>query len=80
VPSEAYGGYAGGGGSYLEAGGNVKNENYFTGVNVGDGRITFALVDRTTSAVPEPSTWAMALGGFAGLGWLAHMRRRKTAG
>jgi hypothetical protein len=26
--------------------------------------------------VPEPSTWAMTLGGFA---WLAHMRRRKTA-
>jgi PEP-CTERM motif len=28
--------------------------------------------------VPEPSTWAMTLGGFAGLGWLARMRRRKT--
>jgi hypothetical protein len=29
------------------------------------------------SATPEPSTWAMALTGFAGLGWLARMRRRK---
>jgi hypothetical protein len=28
--------------------------------------------------VPEPSTWAMMLAGFAGLGWLAHARRRKT--
>jgi PEP-CTERM motif len=28
-------------------------------------------------AVPEPSTWAMTLAGFAGLGWLAS--RRKTS-
>jgi hypothetical protein len=28
-------------------------------------------------AVPESSTWAMMLLGFAGLGWLAHVRRRK---
>jgi hypothetical protein len=30
-------------------------------------------------AVPEPSTWAMMLVGFAGLGWLAHTRGRKTS-
>jgi hypothetical protein len=29
--------------------------------------------------LPEPSTWAMMLMGFAGLGWLAHMRKRKTS-
>jgi hypothetical protein len=29
------------------------------------------------AVVPEPSTWAMTLAGFAGLGWLAHARRRK---
>jgi hypothetical protein len=28
-------------------------------------------------AAPEASTWAMALTGFAGLGWLARLRRRK---
>jgi PEP-CTERM motif len=28
-------------------------------------------------SVPEPSTWAMMLLGFAGLGWLARLRRRK---
>ncbi len=28
-------------------------------------------------SLPEPSTWAMTLTGFAGLGWLARLRRRK---
>jgi hypothetical protein len=28
-------------------------------------------------SAPEPSTWAMTLTGFAGLGWLARLRRRK---
>ena len=28
-------------------------------------------------AAPEPSIWAMTLTGFAGLGWLARLRRRK---
>ena len=32
-----------------------------------------------TGAVPEPSTWAMTLAGFAGLGWLTRMRRRKIS-
>jgi hypothetical protein len=34
---------------------------------------------RLPPVVPEPSTWAMMLAGFAGLGWLAHLRRRKLA-
>ncbi len=34
--------------------------------------------DRITAGVPEPSTWAMMLIGFAGLG-LASWRRRETA-
>jgi hypothetical protein len=33
----------------------------------------------SSSAVPEPSTWAMMLLGFAGLGWLARTRGRKTS-
>jgi hypothetical protein len=32
----------------------------------------------TTSSVPEPSTWAMMLFGFAGLGW-AYSRSKKSA-
>jgi len=37
------------------------------------------LADITFRPIPEPSTWAMTLAGFAGLGWLTHMRRRKTS-
>jgi PEP-CTERM motif len=33
----------------------------------------------TASAVPEPSTWALTLLGFAGLGFVAYRRRRKPA-
>ena len=29
--------------------------------------------------VPEPSTWALMLIGFGGVGWLAYRRRRATA-
>jgi hypothetical protein len=32
-----------------------------------------------TGGVPEPSTWAMMLIGFCGLGWLAHRRRQRGA-
>jgi len=34
----------------------------------------------TLSAVPEPSTWAMMLLGFAGLGFAGYRQRRKLAG
>ena len=30
------------------------------------------------SAIPEPSTWAMMLAGFAGLGFLGFRRARKA--
>ena len=33
----------------------------------------------TVSAVPEPSTWAMLLLGFAGLGFMAYRRKAKPA-
>jgi outer membrane lipase/esterase len=32
-----------------------------------------------TGAVPEPSTWAMMLLGFAGIGFLAYRRKSKPA-
>jgi PEP-CTERM motif len=33
----------------------------------------------TPAAIPEPSTWAMMLVGFAGLGFLAWRRRKRAA-
>jgi PEP-CTERM motif len=66
-------GGGGGGGSYLAS---LFNDQVLkAGVNRGDGSISIDLL----KAVPEPSTWAMMLMGFAGLGWLAHTRRRKTS-
>ena len=32
----------------------------------------------TVTQVPEPSTWAMMLAGFAGLGFLSYRASRKT--
>ncbi len=77
TPGAGYGGYAGGGGGSYLASGIVTDQALISGVNVGDGRITITRLDGTTPAVPEPSTWAMGLIGFAGLGWLARMRSRK---
>jgi hypothetical protein len=33
-----------------------------------------------TAAVPEPSTWAMMILGFAGVGFMAYRRSRKDQG
>jgi PEP-CTERM motif len=68
-----YGG--GGGGSYLSK--LFTDPALTTGgaSRGGNGSISIDLL----KAVPEPSTWAMMLMGFAGLGWLAHARRRKTS-
>jgi PEP-CTERM motif len=38
-----------------------------------------ANVFQVASAVPEPSTWAMLLLGFAGLGFMAYRRQSKPA-
>ena len=35
--------------------------------------------DNLTSAVPEPSTWAMMIFGFAGVGFMAYRRKSKPA-
>ena len=38
----------------------------------------FAIDDISLTAVPEPSTWAMMILGFAGVGFLAHRRRKQA--
>jgi hypothetical protein len=37
------------------------------------------LVSSITTAVPEPSTWAMMILGFAGIGFMAYRRKSKPA-
>jgi hypothetical protein len=69
----APGGDNGGGYSYVI--GTARNAFGITGGNMGDfgnGYVSINFV-----AAPEPSTWAMTLTGFAGLGWLARLRSRK---
>jgi hypothetical protein len=41
-------------------------------------RLDDVSVTRVASAVPEPSTWAMTLIGFAGIGFLAYRRKRNS--
>ena len=36
-------------------------------------------VSNVSSAVPEPSTWAMLLLGFAGVGFMTYRRKEKPA-
>jgi PEP-CTERM motif-containing protein len=36
-------------------------------------------ISYVASAVPEPSTWAMMILGFAGIGFVAHRRRNRAA-
>ena len=70
----------GGGGDFNGGGGGGGSLNMslanligFDGVQSGNGELDINLVP---PAVPEPSTWAMLLLGFAGLGALAHRRNR----
>ena len=40
---------------------------------------TFTLAATTISAVPEPSTWAMLILGFVGVGFVASRRKKQKA-
>jgi hypothetical protein len=46
---------------------------------VGAGDPVVALTSFSVQVVPEPSTWAMMLAGFAGLGFLAYRKRGALA-
>jgi hypothetical protein len=64
----------GGGGSFLAQA--FADPVMVAGEHVGDGSVTIDLISTPPPAAPEPSTWAMALAGFGGLGWLARLRAR----
>jgi hypothetical protein len=42
------------------------------------GQITGHISDSVVTAVPEPSTWAMMILGFAGVGFMAYRRRNQS--
>jgi hypothetical protein len=61
--------------------GNLSFEN-FGGDNLGlilDNITVDSATPTQTAAVPEPSTWAMLLLGFAGVGFMAYRRKSKPA-
>jgi outer membrane lipase/esterase len=63
------------------AGANCNTYAYWDGIHptaAAHEVIADAFVDRVTG-VPEPSTWAMMLLGFAGLGFMAYRRKSKSA-
>jgi hypothetical protein len=67
----ASGGFGASGYSYVTS--TARDAFGITGGNAGiDGYVSINFV-----AAPESSTWAMTLAGFAGVGWLAYLRRRK---
>jgi hypothetical protein len=73
-----FSGVGGGGGSFLASG--ISNPALIAGgycTKYCDGPGAALVRIDLTRGVPEPTTWAMTVMGFAGLGWLAHMRRRK---
>jgi hypothetical protein len=67
----------GGGGSFVSPLSPLADLVLVSGFNSGNGYVTINLAD---PAVPEPSTWAMVLLGFASLGFAGYRRRHKLAG
>ena len=57
-------------------GNNIPQTNPISGnwIQIGTGSFTF------TGSVPEPSTWAMMLAGFAGLGFAGYRRAKSEGG
>ena len=63
---------------------NGLPEELITEVNIIGASFSFPFTDLSltssvTTAVPEPSTWAMMILGFLGLGFMADRRKQRTA-
>jgi PEP-CTERM motif len=79
----------GGGGSSCD--GNFSKETVVIGADIVpptgasgqsslyDGTLLFAAPITGITAVPEPSTWAMMILGFAGVGFMAYRRKAKAS-
>jgi hypothetical protein len=57
----------------------VANEYNFSAGSVSANQAFTPYQMRIGSAVPEPSTWALMLAGFAGLGFVGYRSSRKSA-
>jgi PEP-CTERM motif len=71
-----FGVYSDGAGGYQDALFGPGGKGNFYSYNV---PITFSEVAAQTSGVPEPSTWALMLMGFAGLGYAGFRHGRKES-
>jgi hypothetical protein len=61
----------------------VASDFVTTELDISAGPFSTASIQSTSnlfSVVPEPTTWAMMLIGFAGLGWAGYRQRHKLAG
>jgi len=64
-----------GGSAILDAGNYYLDISGIAGTTAGyGGNLSTSLV----APIPEPSTWAMMILGFAGVGFMAYRRRRGT--
>ena len=59
-------------------GGGYKSDNHTVGNYETMGQGTVVNLTNSVSGVPEPSTWAMMLLGFGGLGFAGYRRSRKS--
>jgi uncharacterized membrane protein len=57
----------------------INDNNQIVGFFVDANDNTIGFISSAISAVPEPSTWAMMLLGFCGLGFAFRQSRRKAA-
>jgi hypothetical protein len=62
--------------------GGIDNSNQFFVFGFTDADLKafgdYSFIPQDVAAIPEPSTWAMGIAGFGGLGLLAHCGKRKA--
>jgi hypothetical protein len=65
----------------LEGNGTIQFQGTFSSISWNNPQFEnwYGFTVGTVSAVPEPSTWAMMILGFAGIGFMAYRRKSKPA-